>query len=137
MNFLRIALAALGGFVAYFVVGTLTFVLIPSLKTEFKKYSAVYRDHDGQMSHMPAGMAGILLSILVAAVLYAQIGHSGSGLVEGLRFGMLIGVFVLGGFVLHNFANLNIGLKLAVVQGIAYFVEWTVVGVAIGLIYRP
>jgi len=69
MNFLRIVLAALGGFVAYFVVGGLAFVLIPSLKTEFLKYTAVYRDHNGQMSHMPAGMAGIFLSILVLAVL--------------------------------------------------------------------
>jgi len=33
--------------------------------------------------------------------------------------------------------NLNIGLKLTIEQGIAYFVEWTVVGIAIGLIYRP
>jgi hypothetical protein len=136
MNLLRIVLAALGGFIAYFVVGGLAFVLIPSLKTEFLKYTAVYRDHDGQMSHFPVGMAGILLSVLVLAVLYAQIYHGGSGLVEGVHFGALIGVFVFGGFVLHNYANLNIGLKLTLEQGIAYFIEWTVVGIVIGLIYR-
>jgi hypothetical protein len=136
MNILRIVLAALGGFVAYFVVGGLAFVLIPSLKTEFLKYTAVYRDHNGQMSHMPAGMAGIFLSILVLAVLYAQLYQGGSGLVEGARFGALIGVFVLGAFVLHNYVNLNIGLKLTLEQGVAYFIEWTVVGIVIGLIYR-
>ena len=124
MNFLRIVLAALCGLVAYFAVGGLAFVLIPSLKSEFLKFPAVYRDHNGQMSHMPAGMAGIFLSILVLAVLFAQLGA-------------LIGVFVLGAFVLHNYANLNIGLKLTLEQGLAYFIEWTVVGVAIGLIYRP
>jgi hypothetical protein len=137
MNLLRIALAALGGFVAYFVVGGLAFWLIPSLKTEFLKYTAVYRDHDGQISHMPAGMAGIFLSVLMVAVLYAQIYHGGSGLMEGARFGVLMGVFVFGAFVLHNYANLNIGLKLTLEQGVAYFIEWTVVGVVIGLIYRP
>jgi hypothetical protein len=141
MNFLRIVLAALCGLVAYFAVGGLAFVLIPSLKSEFLKFPAVYRDHNGQMSHMPAGMAGIFLSILVLAVLFAQLCQGeygdGSGLAAGTRFGALIGVFVLGAFVLHNYANLNIGLKLTLEQGLAYFIEWTVVGVAIGLIYRP
>ena len=55
---------------------------------------------------------------------------------EGARFGVLIGAFVFGAFVLHNYANLNIGLKLTLEQGAAYFVEWTLVGVAFGLIYR-
>jgi len=136
MNVLRILLAAVGGFVAYFVVGGLAFVMMPSLKNEFLKFPAVYRDHDGQMSHIPAGMAGIFLSILVMAVLYAQIYQGGSGLAEGARFGALIGVFVLGAFVLHNYANLNIGLKLTLEQALAYFVEWTITGIAIGLIYR-
>ena len=85
---------------------------------------------------MPVGMAGILLSIVVAAVLYAQLYQGGSGLLEGARFGVLLGIFVFGGFVLHNYANLNIGLKLTVEQGVAYFVEWAVVGIVIGLIYR-
>jgi hypothetical protein len=33
--------------------------------------------------------------------------------------------------------NLNIGLKLALVQAVAYFVQWTIVGIVIGLIYKP
>lgn len=64
MNLSRIALAGLGGFVAYFIVGGLSFALLPSLKTEFLKYPAVYRSQQGQMSHMPVGMAAMLVSIL-------------------------------------------------------------------------
>jgi hypothetical protein len=37
----------------------------------------------------------------------------------------------------HNYVNLNIGVKLTVGQGAAYFVEWMVTGMVIGLIYRP
>jgi hypothetical protein len=33
--------------------------------------------------------------------------------------------------------NLNIGLKLALMQAVAYFVQWTVVGIIIDLIYKP
>jgi hypothetical protein len=40
-------------------------------------------------------------------------------------------------FVVHNYVNLNIRLKLTVIQAIAYFVEWVVTGIVIGLIYRP
>jgi hypothetical protein len=141
MNILRIVLASLGAFVAYFVFGGAVFVLLPSLKTEFQKYPGIYRDHEGQMSHMPAGMAGMLLAIVALTVLYAwshqQPLDLKGGALAGLIFGVLIGLFVVGGFVIHNFANLQIGAKLAVQQAIAYFVEWLIVGLVIGLIYRP
>lgn len=137
MNISRIVLATLGGFAAYFVLGGLTFVLLPSLKSEFLRYPAVYRPPEGIKSTMPLGMAAMLISILALAVLYALAYHSGSGLVEGARFGALIGVFSIGAFVVHNYVNLNIGLKLTFQQAIAYFVEWTITGVVIGLIYRP
>jgi hypothetical protein len=141
MNLTRIALASLGGFAAYFVLGGLSFGLFPSLKNEFLKYPAVYRSQQGQMSHMPAGMAAMFLSILALAVIYSMLYPGASGLAEGARlgaiFGLLIGVFAVGSFVVHNYVNLNIGLKLTLQQGAAYFVEWTVTGIVIGLIYRP
>jgi hypothetical protein len=141
INIVRVILASLGALVAYFVFGGAVFVLLPSLKTEFGKYPGVYRDSEGQMSHMPAGMGGIFLAIVALAVLYAQ-SHPQptdlkAGALAGLCFGVLAGLFVVGGFVIHNFANLRIGAKLAVQQAIAYFVEWVVVGVVIGMIYRP
>jgi hypothetical protein len=137
MNTMRAVLAALGAFVAYFVVGGLMFVAMPWMKTEFMKYPAVYRPSEGQMKNMPVAMAATLVAILVLAVLYAMIHHGGSGVVEGARFGALIGVFAIGTFTVHNYVNLNIGWKLTVAQSLAYFIEWLVVGIVIGLIYRP
>jgi hypothetical protein len=137
MNFARIFLAGLGGFVAYFVIGGLTFAVLPWLKTEFLKYPAVYRSQEGIKSTMPFGMAAMFVAILALAVIYAMMYRDGSGAATGALFGVLIGVFAIGSFVVHNYVNLNIGLKLTVEQSIAYFVEWVVVGVVIGLIYRP
>jgi hypothetical protein len=137
MNLLQIFLAAVGAFVAYMALGFALFALIPSLKTEFLKYPAIYRDHDGQMSHMPVAMAAMLLSFFVLAVLYSFVYQGGSGFFEGARFGALIGLFAIGAFVLHNYANLNIGLKLTLQQCLIYFLEWLFVGIVIGLIYRP
>lgn len=136
MNWLRIGLASVGAFIAYFVVGGLTFGLVPSLKSEFLKFPGVYRPLEGQMSHMPAGMVAMFVGIFSLAVLYAASYRGGSGLLEGARFGALIGVFAIGAFVVHNYVNLNIGLTITLQQAVAYFAEWVVVGVVIGLIYR-
>lgn len=137
MNYLRIALAGLGATVAYFVVGGLAFGLLPQVRDEFRKYPAVYRTQEGIKSVMPVGMAAMFLSISVLAAIYAMAYQGGSGVAEGARFGALIGVFALGAFVLHNYVNLNIGLRITLQQAVAYFVEWTIVGVVIGLIYKP
>ena len=86
---------------------------------------------------MPVGMAAMVLAILALAVLYALLYRGGSGMAEGARFGILVGVFSLGAFVLHNYVNLNIGWKLTAQQAAAYFFEWAIVGIVIGLIYKP
>jgi hypothetical protein len=137
MNFVRIVLAALGGFVAYFLIGGATFVAMPSLKNEFLKYPAVYRSQEGIKGVMPIGMAAMFVAILALAVIYALLSHGGSGIAEGARFGALVGVFAIGSFVVHNYVNLNIGPALTLQQSIIYFVEWLVVGIVFGLIYRP
>jgi hypothetical protein len=137
MNFTRIGLAALGAFVVYFIIGGFTFAVLPWLKNEFQKYPAVYRSQDGIKSAMPAGMAAMFVAMVVLAVMYAMIYKGGSGVAEGAQFGTLIGVFAICSFVVHNYVNLNIGLKLTLQQSMAYFVEWVAVGIVIGLIYRP
>jgi hypothetical protein len=136
MNTARIALAAVGAFVTYFILGGLLSVP-PALRSEFLKYPAVYRTRDAMMSVMPAGMVAMFLSMLVLSVLYAMAYKGGSGLAEGARFGALIGAFVVCAFVFHNYVNLNVGLTLTLQQSAVYFILWLVVGVAIGLIYRP
>jgi len=135
VNITRVVLAGLAAFVAYFAIGALFFTAAP-MKNEFMKYPAVYRSQEGIKSTMPAGMAAMLLAMLVLAVLYAMLYRGGSGLAEGARFGTLIGVFSVCAFVVHNYVNLNIGLKLTMQQAAAYFVEWTVCGIVIGLVYR-
>ena len=137
MNYARIALAAVCAFLAYFVIGGLSFALMPSLRNEFPKYPAVYRSQEAMKSVMPGGMAAMFVAMVVLAVIYAMLYHGGSGLAEGARFGALIGVFAICSFVIHNYVNLNIGVKLTFQQSVAYFIEWLVVGMVIGLIYRP
>jgi hypothetical protein len=137
MNYSRLALAALAGTVAYFVFGFLVLWLVPALINEAHKYPAVFRPKEKMMTVMPIGMAATFMAILVVAIMFAMIHQGGSGTAEGALFGVLIGFFVVCAFVLHNYVNLNIGLKLALGQAVVYFVQWTIVGIVIGLIYKP
>lgn len=136
MNDTRILLAALGATLVYFILGGLLFALSP-LNLEFRKYPAVYRSQESMKSVWPIGIFGMVLSMVVLAVMYAMLYRGGSGVAEGARFGGLVGAYAVGSFVLHNHVNLNIGLRLTLGQAVAYFFQWTVVGVVIGLIYRP
>jgi hypothetical protein len=82
-------------------------------------------------------MAAMFVAILALATLYAWQVPVSPGPAAGALFGTLIGVFSVGSFVVHNYVNLNIGLKLALQQAVVYFVEWLFVGAVIGLIYKP
>jgi archaellum biogenesis protein FlaJ (TadC family) len=137
VNYARIALASLAAVVAYFVYGFALFAAWPSMKTEFLKYPNVYRPKDEMMKVMPYGMIAILVAIVVVAILYAKIHTAGGGIVSGIHFGALIGLFSVCTFVVHNYVNLNIGPTLTIYQSIAYFFQWVIVGAAIGLIYKP
>jgi hypothetical protein len=137
MNYLSLALAALGGTVASFAVGFLLFWLAPGLIKEAHKYPAVFRPKEEMNKVMPIGLVATFASTLVVAILFAMMHQGGSGIAPGARFGVLIGLFVVCGLVLHNYVNLNIGLKLALGQAVAYFVQWTIIGIVIALIYKP
>ena len=137
MNYPRLGLAALGGTIASFAFGFLVLWLAPALFEEARKYPAVWRKPEEMMAVMPIGLVATFIAILVAAILFAMIRQGRSGAAEGAHFGVLMGIFVVCAFVLHNYVNLNIGLRLALGQAVAYFLQWTVIGTVIGLIYKP
>lgn len=136
MNYSRIALAGLVATVVYFVLGFVLFALSP-LADEYRQFPAVYRTPESMKGVAAVGMVGMLLSMLALAALYALTYHVGAPIAQGVRFGLLVGLFALGSFVLHNYVNLNISLRLTVGQGIAYLIQWVIAGVMIALIYRP
>jgi hypothetical protein len=127
VNCAHVALAALAGTVAYFAFGFALFAALPGMKREFAKYPGVYRPEDRMMKVMPFGMVAILVSIVVVAILYAKIYPLGGGVAADVGLGLLIGIFSVCTFVIHNYVNLNIGLTLTMYQGVCYFIQWVVV----------
>ena len=136
MNYLRVALAGFGGTVAYFALGFVLLAVMP-MADEIANHAAVYRPEEAMKRVAPVGMVSLLIAMMALAALYALTFRDGSWVVQGVRFGILVGIFTAGSFMLHNYVSLNISLRLALLQAVAYFVQWVGAGIVIALIYRP
>ena len=134
MNYGRIAAAAIAAAFVDAVYGFLVYGML--LTGSFAQYPGVYRPQ-ADTSYMPFLFAGILLATVAASCIYAKGYEGGAGIQEGLRFGALIGLFSVGYTVVVNYATMNIGPTLASSMAAAAFVEWLLVGMVIGAVYRP
>jgi hypothetical protein len=135
MNYGRIALAAVAATVVDAVYGFLVYGTV--LSSQFGRFPGVYRSNDVGPSYLPLMFVGILIAMVAVASIYAKGYEGGTGAGEGLRFGVLFGVFAAAFFAGVNYATLNIGRRLALELAVAGFVEWVLVGTAIGLAYKP
>lgn len=131
-----IALAALFATVAILVLGGLLFGTLKAMRKEFERHTALYRPKEQMMKVMPLGMISMYVGVFAATFIYAQGFPNGASLSVGGPFGVMLAVFVVCGFVIHNHVNLQISTRLTVYQAVAYFIEWLVVGLLISLFYK-
>ncbi len=134
MNYPRIALAAVAATVVDALYGFLVYGNL--LSNQFAMFPGVYRAADTQGAYMPILFGGVFIAMIGAAVIYAKGYEGGSGLSEGLRFGVLIGLVAVGYSVIVTYAIANIGRHLAASLAVAGFAEWVIAGVVIGLVYN-
>ncbi|HYM25059.1 MAG TPA: hypothetical protein VEU08_17700 [Vicinamibacterales bacterium] len=135
MNYGRLALAVVGGFIADAVFGFLIYGML--MAHQFEHFPGVYRPMATQGKYMPILFAGILIAMIAAAYIYAKGYEGGSGVGEGVRFGMCIGLFAAGYAAVVGYSLTNIDHYLGFHLAVANFAEWTINGTVIGLIYRP
>jgi hypothetical protein len=107
------------------------------MASEFERYSEVYRVGEEGMAYLPLMFVGILIAMPALVAIYAKGYEGGSGVVEGARFGALIGFFLAVLSASVNYGTLHIGRKLALYYAAAGFFEWVINGMVIGLVYRP
>ena len=135
MNYSRIAIAGLAATVAFFLYGYLVFGLL--IAKEYAPYPGVYRSAAAIQPYVPLGLVSTLLAMGVLAAIYVKGYEGGSGLKEGLHFGLLVGLFMVCAVVGDEYVTLNIGRGLAIAMAAGRLVEWIVVGATIGLVYKP
>jgi hypothetical protein len=134
MNWTRIALSSAAGLVTYFVYGGVVTGIF--LKKDYMPFQSVYRPAEQIMKLFPFGILTTFLAIVVITILYARSVNPNGGWSGGVRFGALVGTFMMFAHVAHNYVNLNIGRKLALEMAAADLAQWTIVGLVIGLLYK-
>jgi len=135
MNYGRLAIAAVSATAVYYVYGFLVEGLL--IRKDFAPYKALYRSADTVMGYMPIGLVCTLIATFIIAGLFAN-SHEGAPPAGSLAgFGVLVGAFVACTFVGPNYVTLNIGKKLALELAASTILQWTVVCLVIGVIYRP
>ena len=135
MNYPRLLLAAVAALVVFFAWGFLTEGWL--LRKDFGPSAALYRTSDLQMKYMPFGLASVLVGLLAAVVLYSGWCGGTSGAVKGLRFGLIIGVFVACIHPISNLVTMNMDTKLGLEITVSTAIGWMLAGLVIGLVYRP
>jgi hypothetical protein len=134
MNIGRLVGAAAAATVADAIYGYLVYGVL--LASEFARYPDIYRPPEFAATYLPPMFLGIFVAMLAAAAIYAKGYEGGNGLTEGVRFGVLLAVFVAVLSASVNYGTLNIGRKLTLAYLVAGLVEWLMVGVVIGLVYK-
>lgn len=128
--------AFFGGWLAYLAITfALGFVWHMVVFKELYHRLAIYSRLDDPI--VPLGFLSMVIQGAVLAYLYPFVAHGDNPLVDGLRFGGLMGVFIASSAVLAEAAKQRV-TSLATwfaVEGLYYTIQFGLSGLALGLIY--
>jgi len=97
-----------------------------------------YRRADDMTALLPIGFGVQLLAFVAFAFAYAKsYDGEGSGVLEGVRFGVVVAIMIDGFAVVWNYVTEPIALRLGVAQLIAFVGQFGVYGGIVGAIYAP
>ena len=135
MNFGRIAAAAV---VAWIVSLPLGFVVNDVLLADITAANAAAMRPEAQvMANLPLGFAFLLLGFFAFAYAYAKGYEGGNGVVEGIRFGVLIAIVVCGFGLVWQYVIYPINGTYVAAIMIDSVVELSIYGAIVGAIYKP
>jgi len=133
MNFSRLALAAVSAWVLSLVIG---FVVNTWLMADiYQAHAHVFRP-EAEMN-LPLGFGVQIVAFFAFAYMYAK-GYEGTaGVQEGLRFGVLVGLIVIGFATVWSYVTLPVSGTMGVYWAVDVLLEMAIYGAVVGLVYRP
>jgi hypothetical protein len=135
MNFKRVALAALACWAVYMCLSYVVHGVL--LKPTYLKYAGAMRPEAQAASILPIGFGAALIGFFAFAYAYAKGYEGGSGVQEGLRFGVLVAVMICAFAVVWEYMVWPMGPRLFGAWVVDYIVEFSIYGILTGLIYKP
>ena len=134
MDYKRLALAAV---VTWIVDSIYSMVVwMGMMGPDIAANPGVFRAQEAMQAYMPLMFAGGLVGIFALVYIYAK-GYEGGGIGEGVRFGAVMGVFMVAFVNVPLFASMNVNSRFGMMTSIAGFAEMLVAGIVIGVMYRP
>jgi hypothetical protein len=135
MNFARIAAAAVVAWIVSLAVGffvnTVLLVDLASANT------LPMRPQSDVMGVLPVGFVFLLIGFFAFAYAYAK-GHEGeNGVMEGIRFGVLTSLIVIGFGLIWQYVVYPISGAMSAALIIDSVVEMALYGGVVGAIYKP
>lgn len=134
MNIKKWVITSLVVFVASWIMDFIIHMVI--LQGAYEATSHIWRP-EAEMTSM---MWWMWLSGLIWCFLFVYIfakGYEGRGIMEGVRFGLIIGLFFMLTMSLGNYVTLPIPFSLALYWFIFGLIEITIMGVITSLLYKP
>jgi hypothetical protein len=133
VNFARVAAGALVGWIVYLGLSPLVNnVLLADL---YAQHAGVFRPQSEM--NLAFGLGATLVGFFVFAYAYAKGYEGGKGAVEGLRFGVVVGLLLATFSVAWNYVVLPVSGTLAAAWMIDVIVEMAIYGAVVGLVYKP
>ena len=133
MNFGRVAAAAIVAWVVYLALSPLVNnVLLADL---YARHAQLFRPQTEM--NVTLGLGAALAGFFVFAYAYAKGYEGGTGAVEGLRFGVIVGLLLAAFSVTWNYVVLPVAGALAAAWIVDVIVEMAIYGAVVGLVYKP
>jgi len=135
MNFPRVAMAAVAAWILYFGFGYIVHGVL--LKDLYLQQASALRPEAEANGILPMAFAGSLLGFFAFAYTYAKGYEGGSGLHEGLRFGVLVGIMLCSFAAIWEYMVWPARTALLIAWLIDFIVEFACYGMVVGIVYKP
>jgi hypothetical protein len=132
MNTKRFVLASLAVFVAGMILDYLVHMVI--LKGAYESLAAIWRQEMNSLMWL------MYVGSLIFAFLFVYIftkGHENKGIMEGVRYGLIIGLFFILPTASGQYAMYPIPFSLAVQWFVYGLIEFIIFGIIAAIIYKP
>ena len=135
MNFPRIAMAAVAAWVASMGIG---FVINDFVLADvFLANQDVMRPRAELQARLPYGFGFLLVGYFAFAYMYAKGYEAGSGVMEGIRYGVLVAILVSCFGLIWQWVIFPIDVTMAAAVIVDAIFEYALYGAIVGAIYRP
>jgi len=134
MNVKRFVIASIVVFVAIMILDYIFHMGV--LAPVYEETQHIWRSDADMMKRMPIGYIFTLLWAFLLCYIFVR-GYEGKGLVEGVRFGILIALFVCLIQSVGYWMAIPIPFKLVIYWFLIGLVEMIILGILVAAIYKP